>query len=412
MSGKLYCFLKAGYFKIMLTVQEINNTDELMQLRPMWNQLLRESECDNIFLTSEWIFSWWKVYGNGLKLFVLVLREGGKNIICIAPFYIRTKKFFKKFWVNELRFLSTGEDISPDYLNVIVKKGRESEAMKCLIEYLRGNKAWDIAVLTDILSTSGSIPELSRSGTACGLRVRMTDCATCPYIKLPSSWEEYLSGLGKNMRYNIKRRTSKLEKDFKVREFIWEDVEKIKDAIDKLGLLHRKRWEKKSLHYGFSSIKANAFHEAAARELAIRGWLHLSCLELDGDIVGMFYDICYGNKMFYFQGGFDPGLDKYSIGLVLRANIVRKAIEKQISEIDLLKGAYEHKYRWTRLDRQTVNIFIGKKSFVSNLLMFDSFNKPQIKSAIRNRLPEQVLELRKAIKNKSLGGRMKAKVTL
>lgn len=386
----------------MLRVQEITRTEQLLQLAGIWNQLLSESDSDNIFLTREWVFNWWEVYGKNKKLFVLVLRDGNNEVIAIAPFYIRRPKVLKSFWVNELRFLGTGEDVSPDYLDFIIKKGRQAEAINSFMEYLYSSSRWDVLNLTDVLSTSLTVKVLAEVAADYGLLVKKAECAICPYIKLPSSWDEYLSGLGKNMRYNIKRRTRSLEKHFKVRNFIWQDIERLKYAMEKLASLHKKRWEGRSSHYAFSSNEFNAFQQAAAREFALRGWLQLSCLELDGEIVGMFYDFCYRNKIYYFQGGFEPSLNSYSIGLVLRANIVRKAIEEGIKEIDLLKGAYEHKYRWTPFDRHTVSMIIGKNCFASKLFIFDAFKKPQLKAGLRNVLPDSLLKVIKAIRKSSV----------
>jgi CelD/BcsL family acetyltransferase involved in cellulose biosynthesis len=225
-----------------------------------------------------------------------------------------------------------------------------------------------------------------------GLIVKTSERAICPYIQLLPDWEAYIAGLSKNMRYNIKRRMQNLEKDFKTRYFIWQDIERLECAMERLSFLHNKRWEQKGSKHGFSSKEYNAFHKAVAREFALKGWLQMSCLELDNEIVAILYDYRYGNKIYYYQGGFDPSLYKYSLGLVLRAFVIQKAIENGIKEIDLLKGAYEHKYIWTEHDRHTINVTIGKNSFGSKVCFFDTFRKPEMKAAIKKRLPNFLLK--------------------
>jgi CelD/BcsL family acetyltransferase involved in cellulose biosynthesis len=163
--------------------------------------------------------------------------------------------------------------------------------------------------------------------------------------------------------------------------------------MERLSFLHTKRWEQKGSKHGFSTKEYNAFHKAVAREFALKGWLQMSCLELNNEIVAILYDYRYRNKIYYYQGGFDPSLYKYSLGLVLRAYVIRKAIENGIKEIDLLKGAYEHKYKWTEHNRQTINLMIGKNTFGSKVLFFDTFRKPQMKAAIKKRLPNFFLEM-------------------
>ena len=381
----------------MLIVEEITNIENLRQLGAVWNPLLSQSRSDSIFLTWEWVFNWWQVYGQRKELCVLVLRGQNGDIIAIAPFYVRKKKVLKSFSTHEVRFLGTGEDVSPDYLDLIIMKDREDEAINAFIEYISRKDGWDVLNLTDMLSTSISYAILEKAASDNGLIVKRNECATCPYIQIPSSWEEYISGLSKNMRYNVKRRIHNLEKNFKTRYFIWQDIEGLQNAMERLAFLHNKRWEEKSSIHSFSSKEYNAFHQAVAKEFVPKGWLQLSCLELDGEIVGILYDYRYKNKIYYYQGGFDPSFYKYSLGLVLRAYVIQKAIEDKIEEIDLLKGGYDHKYKWTESDRNTVNLMIGKDTIGSKFFVFDEFRKPQMKAAIKKALPNFLLKMIKRI---------------
>jgi CelD/BcsL family acetyltransferase involved in cellulose biosynthesis len=379
----------------MLLVEEIGDSVGLKSLANKWNNILAQSESDSVFLTWEWIINWWQVYGGGKELRVLVLKDQHEDIVAIAPFYVRTKKILGDLSINEMRFLGTGEDVSPDYLDVIIKRGFENEAINLLIKYLAVKNGWDVANLTDIVSTSSTIRAIQNMGGENGLIVKTSERAICPYVELLGDWEEYIGGLSRNMRYNIKRRMQNLEKDFKTRYFIWQDIGGLEYAMERLSFLHNKRWEQKGGKHGFSSKEYNAFHQAVAREFAMKGWLQLSCLELDGEIVGILYDYRYGNKIYYYQGGFDPSLYKYSLGLVLRAYVIQKAIENGIKEIDLLKGGYEHKYKWTEYDRQTINLTIGKNNLRSKIFFVDSFRKPRMKAAIKKIIPDFLLETMK-----------------
>jgi CelD/BcsL family acetyltransferase involved in cellulose biosynthesis len=377
----------------MLRIEEITNIENLRQLGSVWNPLLSQSRSDSIFLTWEWVFNWWQVYGQGKELCVLVLKGQNGDIIAIAPFYVRKKKVFKSFSTHEVRFLGTGEDVSPDYLDLIIMKDREEEAINAFMEYISRKDGWDVLNLTDMLSTSISYALLKKAAADNGFIVESSECATCPYIQIPSSWEDYIEGLSKNMRYNVKRRIHNLEKNFKTRYFMWQDIEGLQNAMERLAFLHHKRWEEKSSIHSFSSKEYNTFHQAVAKEFVSKGWLQLSCLELNGEIAGILYDYRYKNKIYYYQGGFDPSFYKYSLGLVLRAYVIQKAIEDGIKEIDLLKGGYDHKYKWTESDRQTINLVIGKGTLRSNLFFFNTFKKPQIKSSIKKVLPAPFLKL-------------------
>jgi CelD/BcsL family acetyltransferase involved in cellulose biosynthesis len=379
----------------MLFIEEIGDTVGLKSLANKWNNILSQSESDNIFLTWEWVFNWWQVYGRSKELRVLVLRDQREDIVAIAPFYAHTQKCLGGISVNEVRFLGTGEDVGPDYLDFIIKKGFEHEAIHTLVGYLAVKDGWDVINLTDMLSTSSNVKAIKNVAADHGLVINSSERAVCPYIRLPPDWDRYMSSLSNNMRFNIRRRMRNLEKDFRTRYFVWQDMEGLEDVMERLSSLHHKRWEQKGAKHSFSSEQYNAFHQTVAREFALKGWLQLSCLELNDEIVAILYDYRYGNKIYYYQGGFDPSLYKYSPGFVLRAYVIQRAIKDGIEEIDLLKGGYEHKYRWTEYDRRTINLTIGKNNLRSKIFFFDAFNKPRMKATIKRILPNILLEMRR-----------------
>ena len=41
------------------TIEEVNDVEGFRSLKETWNNLLRESSDNNIFLTWEWLFTWW-----------------------------------------------------------------------------------------------------------------------------------------------------------------------------------------------------------------------------------------------------------------------------------------------------------------------------------------------------------------
>jgi CelD/BcsL family acetyltransferase involved in cellulose biosynthesis len=54
-----------------MQVSKITSSVEFSSLREEWNRLLSASGLANIFLTHEWLLSWWEVYGEDIELLVL-----------------------------------------------------------------------------------------------------------------------------------------------------------------------------------------------------------------------------------------------------------------------------------------------------------------------------------------------------
>src|SRR3990170_7916708 len=68
----------------MLRITEINDTKRFFELKNEWNKVLEKSKDNNVFLTWEFLFTFWNHFGSGKKLRILVI-EDKKEIIAIAP---------------------------------------------------------------------------------------------------------------------------------------------------------------------------------------------------------------------------------------------------------------------------------------------------------------------------------------
>jgi CelD/BcsL family acetyltransferase involved in cellulose biosynthesis len=377
----------------MLSAKTISNTEEFLRLEGAWNRVLLQSEANGVFLTWAWISNWWKTYGIGKELRVIVVSDDVGEIVGIAPFYLRARKIMKRIPVREICLLGTGEDVSPDYLDFVIRQGREVDAVRAIFDRLAAADDWDAVNLTDMHEDSKVAGLILKIAPELGLIARRKACCTCPYILLPDSWEKFLAELSKNTRYNVKRRIRNLERDFTVKFYLWQDQATVPAAMERLAILHTNRWADRGTSRSWVSPEYDSFHQSVARDFAGLGWLHLSCLELNGEIAGMYYDYLYNNRIFYYQAGFDPAYKKYSPGLVLRAYVIRKAIEDGVREVDLLKGAYDFKYIWTKRSRSTVTVSVGKRNLAGRSYFFQNYDKPRLKALLKEHLPEPVLRI-------------------
>ena len=62
----------------------IGDVDSLQKLEPEWNSLLQDSASDCLFLTWEWLSTWWKHLAEERSLAVMAIRCGGE-LTGIAP---------------------------------------------------------------------------------------------------------------------------------------------------------------------------------------------------------------------------------------------------------------------------------------------------------------------------------------
>src|SRR5205823_1558429 len=117
-------------------------------------------------------------------------------------------------------------------------------------------------------------------------------------------------------------------------------------GMEALFRLHQRRWRGRGLPGQFASGRVRAFHREVAQQCATRGWLRLHTLRLDGRIQAVLYCFHYGGGGYYYLGGFEPELARYSPGTVLTAHAIRSAIDEGAREFDFVRGDEPYKYVW------------------------------------------------------------------
>lgn len=365
------------------TIERVSDVGELEGLAQEWSLLVSGSRAPSVFLTWPWVRAWWRVFGEGRELFVVTLRDGDGGLLGIAPLY-RIEKGHGPFRVRELRFIGFGAEVKPDYLGVIARAGMEDEVARALCRYLdEAGREWDTALLTDVAGDQSCLGELLEFYRARGCLVERRASATCRYVSLPESYEGYLRGLGKNLRYNISRRTRTLLNTHGAELFAWQEPSAVAEGIDALARLHRKRWALKHGSQSFASARYLEFHQEIARRFLEQGWLRLYGLRAGGQVIAVLYCYHYMGKVYYYQSGFDPDWYRYSAGLVLCAYALRRAVEEGAREFDFLRGDHSYKEAWSQSSRTTHALYLAKPTLPSRMDYLLCVGVPGVKRRLK-----------------------------
>jgi len=111
-----------------MAVERIADAPGFEALREEWSELLESSAADCLFLTWEWLSTWWKHLAGDRRLAILALRHGGR-LVALAPFGVRPPSLSRRRPLPVLEFLGNG-CVGSDYLDLIVRRGYESEARR------------------------------------------------------------------------------------------------------------------------------------------------------------------------------------------------------------------------------------------------------------------------------------------
>ena len=335
-----------------MRVEMLHDPVLFAQLADEWSALLRRSVVDTLFLTPRWQQVWWRHFGAGLCLRMLLARDDSGALLGIAPLYAK-----EEAGQIVLQFVG-GVDVS-DYLDFIVARGLEEEIYRAFLNYLlREAPPWD---LLDLHCLPGHSP------TGAGLLCQV--CAECcpggvsaereeaaPYIPLPGDWESYLEGLDKKQRHEIRRKLRRAEAEAEVRWERLQDASGLGGAVNNFLALHRASHPEKD---AFMTPAMEAFFREMAAVTWTAGWLNLYTLWLDGRPAAAMWCFDYGGDLLVYNSGYDPAYrPELSAGNVLLSYCIQDAIARGKRRFDFLRGGETYKYRLGAVDSAVYHLVI------------------------------------------------------
>jgi CelD/BcsL family acetyltransferase involved in cellulose biosynthesis len=321
-----------------MEIIETRTGEAFTGLRNEWNGLLERCDRATIFQSWEWNQAWWRHFSSSKRLLILQVREQGR-LVGLAPFYIG---HYPGTPLRRLAFVGTG--IS-DYLDILASTERAPEVCGAILQYLTASRRYDLVDLRDLRSTALLREAVAQSSLDiwAGYEMSLEAQEPCPYLPLPSTWDEYFKRLSKNTRHHLPRCQRAFSRVFEHAEIRMARGEETAEAMTALFELHQKRWKarQQSGHLGGEDIQA--FHRRVAEQFLAQGRLRLYIARAGGDIVGVEYAFCSQQRYYFYLNGFDPELSRYSLGSLLMAEAIRQAIAEGCTEIDFLRGKEAYK---------------------------------------------------------------------
>jgi len=375
----------------------LRTKEEFARLRGEWNRLLSQSAADTIFLTWEWLWSWWESYAEPADdLHIIVIRDVDGQPAGIVPLFIRKEGWSSVYRRKTLRFIGEGSWDS-DYLDMIVRTADQEQTLNSIREYLRTNKRlWDVMELPSVPETSPTLKWLAelRSAGEVMLRDEMVPCAMTP---LTASWDEYLLTLSPRFRTKIRSTLRNLEESHDFRFHSIESEKDVAAGLDTLFDLHARRWKEKGQQGVFGNQAKRQFYYSFASQFLRQGWLAFDFLEVAGKTVACQLCFRYKGTQFLLQEGFDPDFGSESVGIALRALVIRKAIHERVSSYDFLAGIGRHKTQWGAQLKKCLKVSIARPTFQNAIYIKTPVVVAAMKERVKAIVPNKVLELRRRL---------------
>jgi CelD/BcsL family acetyltransferase involved in cellulose biosynthesis len=331
-------------------VELIDNSARFDAMQTEWNELLGASSAESPFLTWEWLNAWWTHLKAGRRLALLTVRDEGRGspLMAVAPL-CASRGRVPLLWRWEL--LGTGFAGS-DYLDAIVRRGAEGEALSRVADYVRSQR---MTLHLDHLSPCAALSRLTPMLSESGWSFRQASHGVCPYIGLSGhSWDSFLATIGPAHRATTRRRLRTLEKKFAMRfEQVTDDRER-ELALTQLFAFHRERWGDRGTAFHTHALRA--FHLDLTHRAKAAGWLRLYTLHLNEDLAAVMYGFSHRGRFYFYQHGYDSRFQAHGVGRAVLDLSIRAAIGEGLEEFDLLYGTESYKSAWTDQARSLTRI--------------------------------------------------------
>ena len=305
----------------------VTRLTSFQEIRTEWERLLSISPVNSIFLTPQWQEVWWETFGNGRGMAGFYVRdESGVTAIASLSRSGDTLSF-------------VGSQDTFDYNDFMVSPGYESAFFHILLRCLE-DQSWDALKLASLLETSPTLNYLPDIARGLGYQVQVEKEDVTSGIELPETWDQYLAGLSKKDRHELRRKFRRLDSSV---NWSWRSVASQEEVAENLGeflsLMRQSRIDKDE----YLTPERLSFFQSITQRMSQLGAIKLFFLEVEKQRVATSLCFDYASSRLLYNSGYNPEFGYYSVGLLLNALCLKEAIEQGLGYFDFLRGPEPYK---------------------------------------------------------------------
>jgi CelD/BcsL family acetyltransferase involved in cellulose biosynthesis len=328
----------------------INGEDIFMELAHEWDALAQGSMTDTPFQTLAYQRAWWRhLHPEKGALHTITVHENGGALAGIASFYLLE---------DTLYFNGCTEET--DYLDMIVAADKAVVAWTAVFNCISSDHfpRWTALDLCNVPEASLTRSILPRIAQERGFSFSETIHEVCPIIPLPATFADYLNNMDSKQRREVQRKLRRaLGANAQFVQIGPDDnldqaIEAFLDLLQK-STLEKREWLNDGRRALFYEV-AQAAHEA--------GTLQLLFVEVNGRKAATLFNFDYNDRIWVYNSGLDPtSFSALSLGVVITAKAIERAIENGRSTFDFLRGSEVYKYRFGAQDTRVYRLQIGRE---------------------------------------------------
>lgn len=169
-------------------------------------------------------------------------------------------------------------------------------------------------------------------------------------LDLAPSWDEFRTGLKRNIRESIRHCYNSLKREnLTLETSVAKSPAEIRAGLDHFVRLHAARADLDDTvaHPDrFATPMARGFLYDVCLRLAQRDIARVFLLKIAGEVVAARVGFEMNDTLYLYYSGFDPQWRKYSVMTTLVTEAIKYAIERQLKTVNLSAGTDVSKTRW------------------------------------------------------------------
>jgi len=317
-----------------ITVTRLDSTGSFDALSAGWDALLTSSSTASVFSTYGWLRTWWRHFGDGNQLYLLLCHKG-EELVAAAPFMQLGPPGRVR---RSIEFLGTP---SADYADII--GAVTPEILEAIFGYLRSHGAhWDRVVLTQLPQDSDTVrlaPDVLR---ACRSPYRLRPIERASRLVFQGSDEERTVFSIRRNR-TMRKKLHFLERLGKVNYRRLTTADEISPHLAALFHCHISRWRDTAWPSKFLDSRHRLFYEDLVNALAPHGEVFLSALTLDQLPLAYLFGYRCGTAAYLYTIASSSYYARKSSGITAYLYTTEDLIRDGCRSVDFGRGEHEHK---------------------------------------------------------------------
>jgi CelD/BcsL family acetyltransferase involved in cellulose biosynthesis len=365
--------------KISEIEESITTTfNEFLLLEEHWNRFLNGQCSSYLCVEWSWIINWLDVYlQKDDTLFVCTYWLEGQ-LVGVMPCYLKKARY-----INELRFIATGEDevdeVCSEFQDFIVENNYKDEIFTkftavILKHAVKKMSFENILPNSNIHSWIESLNHISWM-----FKEKKNGFRYC--VELSESKDLIGNIPGKTLRR--KMRSAQKANMYEIE--LLEKSTNFDDYYHALIINHQSVWKEKGKIGAFNSNKFTEFHKSYAQVMLSKKQLVMFKLTYQHKVLAVFYGLISGDVLYYYQSGIKRIEGHNNIGAAMHYYALDFACKRGFKQYDLMRGSLDsYKQQYCTPSIPTSNIYIIRRTlcYIPILKSIVSFIKASIKRVI------------------------------